>query len=88
MAGTVSHRATTTIKVAQRADLDPDTYFLLISDALRDQGYVTRELMRKRDVSDWVHDLSAELLYLAGSAGAGTILERRGDLVNVRRTTE
>jgi hypothetical protein len=88
MAGTVSHRATTTIKVAQRADLDPDTYFLLISDAFRDQGYVTRELMRKRDVSDWVHDLSAELLYLAGSAGAGTILERRGDFVNVRRSTE
>jgi hypothetical protein len=44
MAGLVSHRATTTIKVAEREELDPDTYFMLISDGLRDQDYVTKEL--------------------------------------------
>lgn len=38
MAGTVSHRATTTIQVAHREQLDPDTYYMLIADAFRDQG--------------------------------------------------
>jgi hypothetical protein len=47
MAGLASHRATTTIKMDPREGLDRDTYFMLISDGLGDQGYVTEELMRR-----------------------------------------
>ena len=38
MAGLVRHRATTTIKVIEREDLDPETYFVLIADGLESQG--------------------------------------------------
>ena len=85
LAGIASHRATTTIKVVDREELDPDTYFMLISDGLRDQGYVTKELMTKREVNDWLHDVIDDLMYIAGTFEVGTVLERRGDFVNVRR---
>ena len=85
MAGLVSHRATTTIKVADREGLDRDTYFMLISDGLRDQGYVTEELMTNRNVNEWLHHLTDELIYLAVGLPAGTVLERRGDFINVRQ---
>lgn len=81
MAGLVSQRATTTIKVAERVDLDPDIYFTLIADGLQSQGYVTEDLMEKPNVSDWVHDLTDELIYLAGRCPVGTVLERRGDVI-------
>lgn len=86
MAGTVSNRATTTIKVAHRDEFDPDTYFMLIADALRDQGYVPRELMMIRDVKEWMRDMTGELVHLAGGFEVGTVVERRGDLLNVRRS--
>lgn len=81
MAGLVSQRATTTIKVAEQVDLDPDIYFTLIADGLQSQGYVTEDLMEKPNVSDWVHDLTDELIYLAGRCPVGTVLERRGDVI-------
>jgi hypothetical protein len=84
MAGLVSHRATTTITVADREGLDPDTYFMLIADGLRDQGYVTKALMKNPDVNEWLHDLTDELMYMADAFSVATILERRGDVVNVR----
>ncbi|MGH2751219.1 MAG: DUF7715 family protein [Actinomycetota bacterium] len=87
MAGIASHRATTTIKVADREELDPDTYFMLISDGLRDQGYVTKELMMNREVNEWLRDLTGDLVRMAGAFEVGTVLERRGDFVNVRRAT-
>ena len=81
MAGLVSQRATTTVKVAERVDLDPDIYFTLIADGLQSQGYVTEDLMEKPNVSDWVRDLTDELIYLAGRCPVGMVLERRGDLI-------
>lgn len=65
MAGLASHRATTTIKVADREELDPDTYFTLISDGLRDQGYLTKELMRDPEVNTWLSDVTDELVHIA-----------------------
>ena len=44
MAGMVSWRATTTVKVVEREDLDPTNYYTLVVDALESQGYVTKEL--------------------------------------------
>lgn len=86
MAGLVSRRATTTIKVASREELDPNTYFALISDGLRDQGYVTEELMTNPDVNEWLHDVTDELMCIADAFPASTVLERRGDLINVRES--
>jgi hypothetical protein len=61
LAGMVSHRATTTIKVTRREELDPDTYFKLIADAHRDQGYVTTELIKDPEVNEWLRDITDEL---------------------------
>lgn len=58
---------------------------MLIADALRDQGYVTTELMMLRNVEEWLRDTADELVYLAGGFKAGTVFERRGELLNVRR---
>jgi hypothetical protein len=85
MVGLVSHRATTTIKVIERPDLDPDISSTLIADGLQSHCYVTAELMANRNVNKWVRDLTDELIYLAAGCPVGTVLERRGDIV-VRRT--
>jgi hypothetical protein len=85
MAGVVSHRATTTIKVVDREELDPNSYFMLILDGLKDQGYVTEELMTIRDVHEWVDDLTDELMFMAGALPEGTVVERRGDYISVRQ---
>ncbi|MGH2827214.1 MAG: DUF7715 family protein, partial [Actinomycetota bacterium] len=85
MAGMVSHHATTTIRVAHRDELNPDLYFKLVSEALRDQGYVPEESMTKPDVDEWLHDLTDELIFLGRTFEAGTVLERRGDFIGVRR---
>jgi hypothetical protein len=85
MAGLVSHRATTTMKVTEREDLNPDTYLTLIVDGLESQGYVTEESMANRRVKEWVHELAHELITLAAGWPIGTVVERRGDL-NQRRT--
>jgi hypothetical protein len=86
MAGVASHRATTTIKVVDREELDPDIYFTLISKGLSDQGYVTKELMRNPNVNEWLDDITNELLAMAGAFAVETVLERRGDFVSVRRS--
>jgi hypothetical protein len=85
MAGLVSRRATTTIRVAAREELDPNTYFALISDGLRDQGYVTEELMTNPNVNEWLRDITDELVCIADAFAVTTILERRGDFINVRQ---
>jgi hypothetical protein len=85
MAGVVSHRATTTIKVVDMEGLAPDTYFMLISDGLRDQGYVTKEIMRDPSVNEWLRDVTDELMHIADTFPLTTVLERRGDLINVRQ---
>ena len=86
LAGLASHRATTTIQVEDRTELDPDTYFMLISGSLRDQGYVTPRPMADPKVNQWLWDITDELMHIAGTFPVATVLERRGDLVSVRRT--
>jgi hypothetical protein len=85
MAGLTSHRATTTIRVSDSGEIDPATYFILISEGLKDQGYVTDELMTNPEVSEWVHDLAAELMFMARAFPEGTVIERRGENISVRR---
>ena len=68
-------------KGGRTGDLNPDIYFTLIADGLQSQVYVTEDLMEKPNVSDWVRDLTDELIYLAGRCPVGMVLERRGDLI-------
>jgi hypothetical protein len=35
-------------------------------------------------VNEWLRDVTAELMYLAGGFEAGTVLERRGDIIGER----
>ena len=85
MAGLVSHRATTTIKVTERDQIDPATYFTLISEGLRDQGYVTKELAEGPEVKEWLRDITDYLMVVADTFPVGTVLERRGCWVSVRQ---
>lgn len=85
MAGLASHRATTTIKVEDRTALDRDSYFCVIVDGLQQQGYVTEELMSHVDVQEWLRELVDDLLGSAALFRSGTVLERRGDYLCVRR---
>lgn len=84
MAGMVSHRATTTIKVIDRQDLDPDSYLDLVADGLKSQGYVTDELLRSSEVREWVADTARELMAMADFFEEGSVVERRGDTIQVR----
>lgn len=84
MAGVVSHLATTTIKVVEREELNPDLYFTLISDGLRDMGWVTKELLNVPDVDGWLHHLTAELMCIADAFRLGAVLERRGGMLSRR----
>ncbi len=85
MAGLVSHRATTTIKVVDRKELDPETYLTLISDGFIGQGYLTKELMERADVNEWLRDITDELKVMADTFPVGTVLERRDGFLCVRR---
>jgi hypothetical protein len=84
MGGAVSHRATTTMQVTERSDLNADAYFGLIADSLESQGYVNERLLTKAEVEDWVRDLSEELISLAAPWPVGTVVERRGDFIMLR----
>jgi hypothetical protein len=83
MAGLTSRLSTTTIKVADRGEIDPQTYFTLISDW--PLGYVTQELREDPEVIEWLQDTTAELICKADAFSTETVLERRGDWVKVRR---
>ena len=46
------------------------------------------ELMTNPNVSDWVHDLTDELIWLAAGWPVGTVLERRGEIVLPRTLSD
>ncbi|MDQ4144533.1 MAG: hypothetical protein M3198_12460 [Actinomycetota bacterium] len=79
-----SQRATTTMKIVERNDLDPDIYFELVAENLKAQGYLTDALLERSDVNEWVHGLTDELVYLAAAVPVGAVLERRDDVLQVR----
>ncbi len=88
MAGLASHRATTTMKVIERPDLDPKTYSALISDGYQKQGYLNEDLLADAEVRAWLRDAIDELIQLADPWPVGTVLERRGDVIRLRSRTE
>lgn len=84
MAGLASHRATTTVEVTDRQDLTCKEYGTLIIDGLKSQGYLDDELLKDPEVQEWAELTVDELVHLAGRFAPGTVLERRGNHLQVR----
>lgn len=72
-AGTNSHRATTTARVADLS-MTRDDYVEGLSSSLQAQGYR----------SEAAEDIAANLIECAGALPTGTIVERRLDVLRVR----
>lgn len=86
MAGLASHRATSTVMVSDRAELDRDTYSQLVADGLKEQGYLPAKLRGDPEVEEWLRDFVEDLVSSAARFDDRTVLERRGDFLRVRRT--
>lgn len=84
MMGLASHRATSTIKVLDRPELKRATYFDLVADGLREQGYLPDHLRGDPEVERWLEDFVDDLVQVASRFDPGTVLERRGDRLGVR----
>lgn len=84
MAGLASHRATTTIEVRERKDLNHKTYFALVADGLEAQGYLRPNSLRDPEVRNWLVDVVGELEISARVFPAGAVLERRGNCLHLR----
>lgn len=83
MAGLASSRGTTTIHVIDRPELDQGTYYRLIADGLRRQGYIPKGQM-EGEVKEWLDDVVGELVVTASIFEPGTVLERRDGMLRVR----
>lgn len=87
MAGLGSHRATTTIQVIERSELDRCSYLELIRDGLKRQGWLPEEVDGDPEVEEWLNEEVDTLLSTAAHFDPGTVLERRGNSVFVRATS-
>lgn len=84
MAGMSSHQATSTMKVIDRDDLDRERYLELIVGGLQAQGYLNDRLLANPEVNEWVDGLTNELIHLAAAAPIGAVMERRGEILQIR----
>lgn len=76
LAGVVSRRATTTFKVAQ-IDGDTETLHRIFERSYHEAGYtLTAEL---------ISELCADMLEIATRYPIGTVLEKRGDVIQPRQ---
>ncbi len=80
MAGLSSSRATTTAKVVDRRDLDPQTYADLLCDALAREGWVSPNGMTEEEARDWAR----EHLEFASFFDEGTVVELRDNQLRDR----
>ena len=87
MAGLASHRATTTMMVADRVDLDLATYSDLVVGGIKEQGYLPEELRGDPEVQEWLRTFVDDLVNSAAGFEPGTVLERAGDGLRPRPTT-
>ena len=81
-AGTTSHRATTTAMIVERPDLDDDAYREALTDALCEQGY---DFDGEVPLDDFVDELVDAVCALGSVLGDGTVVERSGMALRVRR---
>lgn len=87
MAGLASSRGTTTMQVIDRPELDGETYYRLIADGLRRQGYIPKGPM-DAEVREWLRDVVRELVVAASIFEPGTVLERRESMLRVRQRAQ
>ena len=73
---------------AEMNELDPETYYSLIVQGLKDQGYVKDEMLSDEEVVRWLRNTTSELKSIAGTFEVGTVLERRGGSLSVRERAE
>ncbi len=78
-AGLGSHKATTTAIVVEM-DMTRDDYLRRMRASARDAGF----LADGEDPAD-IDDQADDLLAIAGGWPIGTVIERRGDLIQVRQ---
>lgn len=83
MAGLSSSRATTTAKVVNREDLDPQSYGVLLCDALTREGWVSNNGMSEEEAYEWAR----EHLEFAAFFAEGTVVELRNDQLRARTPT-
>jgi hypothetical protein len=88
MAGLASHRATSTILVSDRPELDRATYAQVVADGLKEQGYLPDRLRGNPEVEQWLREFVEDLVTSADAFEAGTVLERRGDFLHLRQKDE
>lgn len=69
------------MKVVQKQDLDPETYCELLVDAYK-TGYVADDEAEMSKVRAWLRTATEEVIAIASYWEAGTVLERRGDMLN------
>lgn len=81
-AGTTSHRATTTAMIADRPDLESDTYREALAEAMREQGY---DFDDDEPLDDVVDELVDAVQTLGTTFGDRTVVERSGAALRVRR---
>ena len=79
-AGVTSHRATTTAMVVERPELTP----ALLADILRDDAISSGLPADLPELDALLRSEQAALAKIVGQWGAGTVVERRGDLVRLR----
>ena len=83
MDGLASHRATTTVEVVDRPELNRGTYLELIADGLATQGYLSPGGLDP-EARQWLEAVVEELIDIAAYLPTGTVLERRDDCVVIR----
>ena len=88
MAGLASHRATSTLKVVDRPELDRNEYCQLVAEGLKEQGYLPDRLRGDPEVEEWLRDFVEDLISSAAAFEPGTVLERRSDFLQIRSTSQ
>ena len=74
MAGTLTSRSTTTMKVVDM-DLTPEQFQSRIESSLRRDGWISDEMP---DWKAWIREEAMELLAMAAAFPAGEVVEKRG----------
>jgi hypothetical protein len=85
-AGLTSHKATTTAKVADWPDLTAEHLFTLYRRSLDDGGWT--QALGEDDANRWADQDVRKILEIAAPLPPGTVLELRGEYVQVRPVPE
>ncbi len=83
MSGMVSLKGTTTFKVVDKPDMTPDTLRAAVRESLEKGGWA--ELCKEALITGSAQEMAEGVIRLAARFDTGTVLERRGAHIRVRR---